>query len=378
MSVVNVLVNKYVVKIPKDEPSFIQYLDFAMTPEGAATRISSKPLQYIILLDKSGSMREKMRQRDGGAIQKLDRAKEALIELLGVLPENSKLTLLTFGGVVTPVFDNMTYRSSKKYEFEEEINRIEVSGDTPMMKAFQEAIRIAEPYSGEYIPRILLVTDGRPTDNRNVNSYKKRAESLLESGVAVDTIGVGDKHHVHLLTTISGSTRGKYVYVEDNILDLPVVIKDLAQIKTAVLVTPVMELQMQNLEDQVVEAYQYEPTHIPYIIKDDPPNSIVYLRALEPGKVCRFIVKFLCQNPSVGQEVHDYNMCNVVIKEQEKSVFNQQVTIDFVDGPGLTNPQIQKIAKKGREWVEAYKQATVKGDPSLTQRYQGEETKRLK
>ncbi len=146
----------------------------------------------IVILDASGSMREKF--RGDQTKSKMDAAKEALREVLAKVPESTHIGLLVFSG--ENITDEWVYPLGPK-DTDRLMAAIDVpqpGGGTPLGRYMRVgANRLLEQREKQYNYgnyRLLIVTDGEATDKSKVAQY---TPEILNRQVRVDVIGVDMK-----------------------------------------------------------------------------------------------------------------------------------------------------------------------------------------
>ena len=135
------------------------------------TFAKAKPLPIILLLDESGSM-------DGGKIEKLNEAVQNMLAAFKKEETQSYeflVTIIAFGGSNARIINDPT--SASQIEF----NGLKANGCTPLGSALKLAKKIIEDKeltpSRAYRPLVVLVTDGRPTDE-----WKTPFDDFVELG----------------------------------------------------------------------------------------------------------------------------------------------------------------------------------------------------
>ena len=108
-------------------------LDIKILPD---SDVPIKPFFGIWLLDISGSM----------VGDRLNKAKESLIEQVKKLPVESIFNLVTFETEVHEIMTNVVINDASRVKIEEEINKIEDRGTTALYGALQKGIEILRDY----------------------------------------------------------------------------------------------------------------------------------------------------------------------------------------------------------------------------------------
>ena len=185
----------------------------AAAPGGPTSTGTSGPEPVMLVVDTSGSMGED----DGTGVAKIDGAREALLDLLSVLPTDSHVGLRTYPGpsggcdTGTLAFAPQQRRPDRMAA---EVNALTANGDTPTAEALEAAgddLRSA----GYTSATLVLVSDGLST----CGDPCPVAEQLSQSGLSVTVNTVGfriDEEGAEQLRCIARSTGGTYNDVTDS------------------------------------------------------------------------------------------------------------------------------------------------------------------
>ena len=152
----------------------------------------------VIVLDASGSMKEKMR---GTSMKKMDAAKVALQEVLKQVPMDTHLGLLVFSS--SNLADDWVYPLGPRDDvmLRKAISLPQAGGRTPLGAYIKKgADRLLDERGrqhgyGSY--RLLIVTDGEAQDRNLVDRY---VPEVIGRGITIDVIGV-DMKTTHTLAT---------------------------------------------------------------------------------------------------------------------------------------------------------------------------------
>jgi Ca-activated chloride channel family protein len=208
----------------------------------------------IILLDNSGSM----------SGNKLEDAKNAVLEYIKSLNPNDFISLYTFSDVTEKVIDNANL-SDNIENFKTKILGIGVGGSTNMWSALNETlklVRINEGRARDKSVKILLVTDGFPTDggflpDGNVQLFTKISTEFLKLGIPLYLIGIGSDYNEDLLLKMYRANEiGFFRHVDEN-------------------------SSLQNLFDEISKEKILYPSRN-LIIKLTPGTSVKKIYKLEP------------------------------------------------------------------------------------------------
>ncbi|XZE22502.1 VWA domain-containing protein [Pirellulaceae bacterium SH449] len=158
----------------------------------AAQETSSVAPVVVIVLDDSGSMRDKMRT-DQGKEARMKVAQQALKKLVGQLPDNTQLGLLLMNGARNQGGWLVPLGPLEKAKTVALIDQVRADGGTPLGRTMKTAMdqllaaRSSKPI-GDY--RLIVVTDGEATDGRELN---RLLPNMVARGIVIDTIGVDMK-----------------------------------------------------------------------------------------------------------------------------------------------------------------------------------------
>jgi len=162
----------------------------------------------IILLDNSGSM-------EGN---KLEDAKNAVLEYIKSLNPNDFISLYTFSDVTEKVIENADL-SDNIENFKTKILGIRSGNITNMWSALNmtlELVRINEGRAKDKSVKILLVTDGFPTDGDDLSFIKISAE-FGKLGIPLYLIGIGSAYNEDLLLRMYRANEiGFFRHVDEN------------------------------------------------------------------------------------------------------------------------------------------------------------------
>lgn len=143
----------------------------------------------IIVFDASGSMEDSI-SSDGGRIQKITAAKNAVRKVLAALPSNTNIGLFVFGNVRNN--NPVTIGPKNDILINEAIAGISAGGGTPLgeyiQKAANQLLLQREKNLGYGWYQLIVVTDGEANDKGHMDNV---AKEVLRRGLSIDVIGVG-------------------------------------------------------------------------------------------------------------------------------------------------------------------------------------------
>jgi Ca-activated chloride channel homolog len=163
-----------------------------------------------IVLDRSGSM----------SGQKIDKAKEAAIEAMRRLGYGDICSVVIYDHNVQTI---VPAQSARNIEWiESRINTIQPGGNTALFGGVsQGASEIRKNLGGEYVHRIILLSDGLANVGPSTPEELGRlGAALLKEDISVTTIGVGTDYNEDLMASLSQNSDGNTYFVESS-QDLP-------------------------------------------------------------------------------------------------------------------------------------------------------------
>lgn len=168
-----------------------------LVPHG--DQLMSADQNVVVVLDDSGSMDDRMRTAQG-RVRRIDAAKNALLEVLTKLPENTNVGVLALNTKVNGSNWIIPFGPANSNQLLHNINRIQADGGTPLGEFMKHgADELLKARSGQIYGsyRLLIVTDGEANDPELVERY---LPDILSRGFVTDVIGV-DMQSEHSLAT---------------------------------------------------------------------------------------------------------------------------------------------------------------------------------
>ena len=173
-------------------------------------KIERPRVNLSIVLDRSGSM----------SGQKIEKAKEAAIEALRRLGSGDVCSVIIYDHNVNTI---VPAQSARNIEWiESRISTIQPGGNTALFGGVsQGASEIRKNLGGEYVHRIILLSDGLANVGpSSPEELGRLGAALLKEGISVTTIGVGTDYNEDLMARLSQNSDGNTYFVESS-NDLP-------------------------------------------------------------------------------------------------------------------------------------------------------------
>jgi Ca-activated chloride channel homolog len=156
-------------------------------------------LALVLLIDKSGSMREQ---------QKLELAKRAAQQVVGKLAPQDQLGVIAFSSDsqwVTPLESN-----ASRAQIDERIEALAAQGGTDMYPALEKAALALAEATAEH-KQLILLTDGISVPG----DFRALSRKLARQRICVSTVSVGDEADQSQLKQIAAITGGRYYHCAD-------------------------------------------------------------------------------------------------------------------------------------------------------------------
>ncbi len=159
------------------------------------------PLNFSLVLDKSGSMR-------GKPIRHL---RDAVNHLIDQMQPDDIVSIVTFDNsarVVVPA-----QQADDKESLKKAVNKINSGGGTQMSAGMKRGLKELEKNAGpDRLSRIVLLTDG---ETSNAKACLNRADELAEQGIPAIALGLGIGWNEELLQDVAGRSEGRIDYIAE-------------------------------------------------------------------------------------------------------------------------------------------------------------------
>ncbi len=154
----------------------------------------------VVVLDESGSM----------SGQKIDDARAAAAELLGMLGPEDRFSLVSFDSD-TEVRIPLAYATQEdRYSWLRRIAAIDAGGSTEMQQGLAEGAEQHCPVAGR-AARTILISDGMP-DSRD--GLEAQARGFATREIPLTTVGIGTDYDEQLMVNLADAGTGNFYWVE--------------------------------------------------------------------------------------------------------------------------------------------------------------------
>ncbi len=182
-------------------------LQIAVSTNVDPTTITRKPLNLVVVVDRSGSMWEDSR---------MEKVKVGLHTLVDTLAEGDRIALVQFDDKVD-VLAPFGETSTSKELLHSYINSLTPRGSTNIYGGLQQGFELAsEAFSTERQNRVIFLSDGLATaGDTSTPSIIAMTDGYVEQGIGLTTIGVGLSFDVELMRGLAEHGAGNFYFLED-------------------------------------------------------------------------------------------------------------------------------------------------------------------
>jgi Ca-activated chloride channel family protein len=239
--------------------------------------VESLPAYVCLLIDRSGSMVGK----------KLKYAKEGAVKLINQLTPRDLAGVVTFESEVQIVVPGQHVVNKKL--FEGNIREIGLGGTTEMYRGLETAFEVlqsqsAYPEEKEPVRRIILLSDGQPTDERMNFEYERLARLMREMGISITAFGIGRDYNEDLLSILAENSGGMWYHITSPDKIPGIFSKEVGSMKTVVLSGPELILRFAAGVELMNICKSSPDVHVITNIKQEDNEIIIPLMDLRAGE----------------------------------------------------------------------------------------------
>lgn len=181
------------------------YFLLRFSPSAAALEEAPVPKQIIFVIDRSGSM----------SGNKISQVRDAFAYIVDDLPEDDMFNILTFSGGVSQYSSEMIpaseYNKKSAVSF---IDGISATGGTNFNQAALDALSLLEGTGENYIPIVVLLTDGNPTSGEtDIETIRNNIMAANTMHSSVFCLGFGGDVDFDFLRAISLDNYGQGIKI---------------------------------------------------------------------------------------------------------------------------------------------------------------------
>ena len=273
-----------------------------------------------VVLDRSISMSGK----------KIEAAKDALVTFIQSMNDRDYLTVLCFDSDVEMLISQKQKRNIDRYL----IDSIQSQGSTSMYKALEDAYRTMK---GQMKPgfanKIMLFTDGEPTDVQDMNEYEKLAKKIRSEGMTVSCLGIGD-YKAGLMVTIADVGGGWMSFIRNSRDIREKFQKELRDAQNVVLSLPILWFH-KTPEVRIVEVQKgiRGSQAIKYKIKEAHGVKYVEIDDIIRGKPMQIYLEMEIEPLPIKK---NHQIMTLQVADRSQNIYAQQpIKCHIVDRPNL-------------------------------------------
>jgi len=308
----------------------------------------------VMLIDASGSMRG----------NKIETAKAAARDILYLLPDGSYINVIAFGlfrqGGIESIGECFELDDRCRSELERSVARLDAEDGTPLYAALTRALDIFRELRArkgkEFPARLYLLTDGIPTDVKDVTMYEDLAKRLYSYGVETVLLGIGDDYNEELLRKIADASLGVVEHISLEQLDhLRHLVKHYTE-KAVHTVYRSVRLSISVPPIDAIEVYSGGK-----VVESSSSSVIVDLGDLAEGDEIRIYGAIIV---SPRKAIGRYVIGTISIYSGENVLASRQIELEFIDN-------VDKLREGSRPEVASEAMAVaglVRGDIDLVRR----------
>ncbi len=181
-------------------------LQIAVSTNVDPTTIERKPLNLVVVVDRSGSMIED---------QRLEKVKTGLRTLVANLDDADRMALVQFDDIVDTVVPFGA--TLDRDQLLAKIDALSPRGSTNIYGGLERGFSLAtEAFTVERQNRVIFLSDGLATaGNTSTSSIITMSDGYIERGIGLTTIGVGLSFDVALMRGLAEHGAGNFYFLED-------------------------------------------------------------------------------------------------------------------------------------------------------------------
>lgn len=154
---------------------------------------------------------------NGRSHSKMEYAIRAAHAAVDALSEKDMISVVSFNSTVSIIFPSANATAENKRLCKQAISQLRAGGGTHLHDGWKKtAEQVCLNMGKDTVNRVLLLTDGQPSDNmRDPKVLRKHTAGLAEHGVTTSTFGVGLSFSEDLLQAMAEGGDGRYYYLDN-------------------------------------------------------------------------------------------------------------------------------------------------------------------
>ena len=177
------------------------YGELVLSADASEQAKERAPLSLAVVLDRSGSM--------GG--EKLERAKDSVIELIRTLDADDEIALVQYDND-SEVVQSLARVGNVREQLINKVRQITSGGGTNIPPALAKGLSQLEEAGRGHVKRVVLASDG-------LDSTRAQAEQIARTsaqrGVTISSMGIGLDFDEGYMGGVAQAGRGNFAFVKD-------------------------------------------------------------------------------------------------------------------------------------------------------------------
>jgi Ca-activated chloride channel family protein len=175
-------------------------MELVVSSDDVPSQAPRAPTDLIVVLDRSGSMTG----------EKLLDAKSAARELVSLLGEEDRFSLITYSGQATLNVELDYATDNRRDHWNHAINSVQAAGGTKMQAGLSAALSRFERAPGR-VMRTILISDGLP--DRPDGLIELASQSATRE-IPLTTVGIGLDYDERLMTALADAGTGSFYWTK--------------------------------------------------------------------------------------------------------------------------------------------------------------------
>jgi Ca-activated chloride channel family protein len=174
----------------------------------AAGRRVAVPTDFVVVLDRSGSM--------GG--EKIARARDAVAEILQQLTPRDRFGLIAYSSGATVQIPLSEATPVARASWARSVAAIEASGGTNMSGGIDLGLGLLDGAAAGRARRVILISDGLANEgDSSFEGLVARATRAARSEAVLSTVGVGLDFNEHLMSALADRGTGNFYFLSEGV-----------------------------------------------------------------------------------------------------------------------------------------------------------------
>jgi Ca-activated chloride channel homolog len=265
--------------LPVNRESTIYMAIDVIPPENVG--FDGMPSAICLLIDRSGSMKK----------SKIENARAAALELISRLTAEDYIGLVTVSDTAERIVDLDKVSNIDINWLQDRIKNIKAGGGTHLYSGLETAYEQLMHFKGKCIRRVILLSDGQPTDRIPADEFARLASRMREMGISIISMGVGPKYNEDLLSSLAELSGGTWQHISSPAAIPSLFSQYLDSTRTVIQTMPEIVVQAEN-GVEIHNVYKSVPdVYKVSNIKRNAGHVYIPISDLRAGEVQTFVIQ---------------------------------------------------------------------------------------